>query len=79
MNTTPIISIKNLYKSYGINQVLKGINLEVYPGQVLGYIGPNGAGKSTTVKILCGLLTDYEGEVTINGLDMKKEAVSAKK
>ena len=55
MSITPIISIKNLYKSYGTNQVLKGINLEVYPGQVLGYIGPNGAGKSTTVKILCGL------------------------
>jgi ABC-2 type transport system ATP-binding protein len=61
MNTTPIISIKNLYKSYGSKQVLKGIDLEVYRGQVLGYIGPNGAGKSTTVKILCGLLSDYEG------------------
>ena len=79
MSITPIISIKNLYKSYGTNQVLKGINLEVYPGQVLGYIGPNGAGKSTTVKILCGLLTDYEGEVIVNGFDMKKDAVMAKK
>jgi len=78
MSTTPIISIKNLTKKYGSKQVLKGINLEVNRGQVLGYIGPNGAGKSTTVKILCGLLTDYEGEVFINGIDMKVDPVKAK-
>lgn len=78
MNTAPIISIKNLYKSYGSKQVLKGINLEVYRGQVLGYIGPNGAGKSSTVKILCGLLSDYEGMVTINGIDLHDDPVKAK-
>ena len=75
----PVISIKHLFKSYGAKQVLKDINLDVYPGQVIGYIGPNGAGKSTTVKILCGLLTDYEGEVTVKGLDLKKDALEAKK
>jgi len=74
----PVISIKNLEKSYGSKQVLKGINLEVYAGQVLGYIGPNGAGKSTTVKILCGLLSDYEGEVKVKGYDLKKDALAAK-
>ena len=68
-----------MYKSYGTKQVLKDINLEVYPGQVIGYIGPNGAGKSTTVKVLCGLLTDYEGEVTIKGFDLKKDTLSVKK
>ncbi|MGZ5189705.1 MAG: ABC transporter ATP-binding protein [Flavisolibacter sp.] len=75
----PVISIRHLYKSYGTKQVLKDINLEVYPGQVIGYIGPNGAGKSTTVKVLCGLLTDYEGEVTIKGFDLKKDTLSVKK
>ncbi|MCB0576609.1 MAG: ATP-binding cassette domain-containing protein, partial [Saprospiraceae bacterium] len=69
------ISIKNLHKSYGNKQVLQGIDLDVYPGQVLGYIGPNGAGKSTTVKILCGLISDYSGEVTVRGIDVKKDAV----
>lgn len=78
MDNTPIISIKNLYKNYGNKEVLKGINLEVYPGQVLGYIGPNGAGKSTTVKILCGLLTDYEGEVTVGGINLKNDIVAVK-
>ncbi len=75
----PVISIRNLYKNYGDKQILKDINLEVYPGQVIGYIGPNGAGKSTTVKILCGLITDYEGAVSIRGLDVKRDTLEVKK
>ena len=74
----PIISLKNVYKSYGSKQVLKGINLAIYPGQVIGYIGPNGAGKSTTVKILCGLISDYEGEVTIEGINLKEDPIAVK-
>lgn len=74
----PIISIKNLRKSYGSKLVLKGIDLDIYPGQVIGYIGPNGAGKSTTVKILCGLISDYEGEVTVKGLNLKNNATAVK-
>jgi ABC-2 type transport system ATP-binding protein len=74
----PIISIKNLRKSYGQKQVLKGIDLDIYPGQVIGYIGPNGAGKSTTVKILCGLISDYEGEVSVKGFNLKDNAIAAK-
>ena len=75
----PVISIKNLYKSYGAKAVLKDINVDVYAGQVIGYIGPNGAGKSTTVKIICGLLTDYEGEVKIRGFDVKKQTIDVKR
>lgn len=74
----PIISIKNLRKNYGEKEVLKGINLEIYPGQVIGYIGPNGAGKSTTVKILCGLLPDYEGDIIIKGLELKSNTMRLK-
>jgi len=74
----PIISLKNVYKSYGSKQVLKGINLAIYPGQVIGYIGPNGAGKSTTVKILCGLISDYQGEVTIEGINLKEDPIAVK-
>jgi ABC-2 type transport system ATP-binding protein len=75
----PVISIKNLFKSYGDKLVLKDINLDAFPGQVIGYIGPNGAGKSTTVKILCGLLTDYEGTVTVKGFDLKTQTLEAKR
>lgn len=74
----PIISITNLYKNYGSKQVLKGINLDIYPGQIIGYIGPNGAGKSTTVKILCGLISDYQGTVTVKGMDLKAEPLKIK-
>lgn len=74
----PIISIKHLFKSYGEKRVLKDINLQIFPGEVIGYIGPNGAGKSTTVKILCGLITDYEGEVTVKGFDVKGQTLEVK-
>ena len=42
----PIIRIRQLNKQYGDKEVLKGINLEIWPGQIIGYIGTNGAGKS---------------------------------
>jgi ABC-2 type transport system ATP-binding protein len=75
----PVIQISHLFKNYGAKPVLKDINLDVYPGQVIGYIGPNGAGKSTTVKILCGLLTDYEGSVKVKGLEVKNKTLEVKR
>ncbi|ANU11949.1 ABC transporter-like protein [Planococcus antarcticus DSM 14505] len=65
-----ILSIKNLTMNYGSKNILNGINLEVTKGQIIGYIGPNGAGKSTTVKIMLGLIDDYQGEVVIFGQDI---------
>jgi len=80
---TPLISIRNLKKSYGtgasVNEVLKGIDLEIFPGQIIGYIGPNGAGKSTTVKILCGIIPDFEGEIEVHGLDLRTQSFEIKK
>jgi ABC-2 type transport system ATP-binding protein len=78
MNNSPIINISNLQKSYGKKQVLHGINLEIHSGQIIGYIGPNGAGKSTTIKILCGIIADYEGDITIFGKDMKTHSFEIK-
>jgi ABC-2 type transport system ATP-binding protein len=74
----PIISIKQLNKRYEQTPVLKGINLDIYAGQVIGYIGPNGAGKSTTVKILIGLISDFEGTVTVLGHDLREDALPVK-
>lgn len=74
----PIITIRSLNKSYGDKQVLRDINLDVYPGQIIGYIGPNGAGKSTTVKILTGIITDYEGEVMIEGKPLRENVLHVK-
>ena len=75
----PIISIKNLKKHYGTNPVLKGINLEVEAGKIIGYIGPNGAGKSTTLKILTGIISDFEGDVTIMGINVRENPLEVKR
>ncbi len=75
-----VISIENLQNSYGDGQlVLKGINLEVQAGEIIGYIGPNGAGKSTTIKILLGMIPDFTGEVRVLGQDIRTEAMEIKK
>jgi ABC-2 type transport system ATP-binding protein len=74
----PIITIRGLSKHYGDKQVLRNINLDVFPGQITGYIGPNGAGKSTTVKILTGIITDFEGEVTIAGKPLRENVLHIK-
>ncbi|MGM0846208.1 MAG: ABC transporter ATP-binding protein [Bacillota bacterium] len=62
-----VLSIRELQKSFGSKHVLKGIDLEVQKGQIIGYIGPNGAGKSTTVKILLGLESADSGEIEVLG------------
>lgn len=76
---TPIITMRDLRKSYGSKEVLHGIDLEITSGQVVGYIGPNGAGKSTTVRILAGLDNQFEGEVTVRGKDIRTDALEIKK
>jgi ABC-2 type transport system ATP-binding protein len=75
----PIISMQDVHKAYGDTPVLKGINLTVFPGQIIGYIGPSGAGKSTTVKLLTGLLSDYSGTILINGNSLKDHVLETKK
>lgn len=70
-----IIEIKDLKKNFGNNQVLKGINLNISAGEVVGYLGGNGAGKSTTVKILCGLIRQFEGEVTLLGHNLRTDDI----
>ena len=53
---TPIISIKDLKKTFGKTQALNGVSLEVESGTITGFLGPNGAGKSTTMNILLGFI-----------------------
>jgi ABC-2 type transport system ATP-binding protein len=75
----PVISIHNLRQFYGDTEILKGIDLIVAPGQVVGYIGPNGAGKSTTIKTLIGLLPNFTGDVSVLGLDLRTQAMDVKR
>ncbi|MGL5327963.1 MAG: ABC transporter ATP-binding protein [Peptostreptococcaceae bacterium] len=74
MKGEKIIEIKDLKMNYGEKQVLKGINLDIYKGNIIGYIGSNGAGKSTTIKILLGLVKGYEGEVNIFNKNIEDES-----
>jgi simple sugar transport system ATP-binding protein len=63
----PVISVKNLHKWYSGVHALKGVSLDVMPGQALGLVGDNGAGKSTLINILSGLHRQDEGEIMIEG------------
>jgi ABC-2 type transport system ATP-binding protein len=75
----PIITIRGLTKHYGSKAVLRGIDLDVMPGQVLGYIGPNGAGKTTTVKILIGMLGEFSGQVKVCGYEVAANPLEVKR
>lgn len=79
MNQEVVLSINNLEKNYGMKNVLNGINLTVYRGQIIGYIGPNGAGKSTTIKILLGLEGDYSGKIEIFGEEITEKSIDYKR
>jgi ABC-2 type transport system ATP-binding protein len=74
-----VISATNLSKRYLKTEVLKNINLNIESGEIIGYIGPNGAGKSTTIKILTGIIPDFEGEVSVLGHNIRTHAIEVKK
>lgn len=76
MNTTPILECKNLIKNYGGKQALKGINLKINRGRIVGLLGPNGSGKSTLIKLANSILTPTSGEILINGM---KPCIETKK
>ncbi len=67
--TTPAIRTEGLTKRYGGAVALDHLDLEVVPGEVLGYLGPNGAGKTTTIRLLLGLARPSEGHAQIFGMD----------
>ncbi len=64
----PLIVTQGLTKRYGSTVALTGLDLEMPGGQIVGLLGENGCGKTTLLKILAGVLSDYEGEVSIAGL-----------
>lgn len=74
--SNPILECKNLVKSYGSKEALKGIDLTINKGRIVGLLGPNGSGKSTLIKLANGLLTETSGEILISG---KRPGVETKK
>ena len=69
-----MIQVTDLHFAYGSNSqdTLRGLNFQVDTGEIFGFLGPSGAGKSTTQKILIGILNNYRGAVSVNGLDLQK-------
>jgi len=69
---TAIIEARGLTKSYGDTPALRGVDLNVQPGRIVGLIGPNGAGKTTVIKAILGL-TSFDGELKVLGRDPRTE------
>jgi len=68
-----LIQTNDLYKSYGKTEALKGIDLKLNSGEILGLLGPNGAGKTTMIHIFLGLLTPSKGHVEVLGMSPLKK------
>ncbi len=73
-----MLSIKNLNKSYGKKQILYDVNIDIEAGDIYGFIGKNGAGKTTTIKCVVGLNDYKEGEIYVNGINIKTDPLKAK-
>jgi ABC-2 type transport system ATP-binding protein len=76
--TTPVIALRGVHKAFRFF-TLQDVNIELAPGQIMGFVGPNGAGKSTTIRILMGLLRADAGAVRVLGRAMPREQVEAKR
>jgi len=74
-----ILKIDRLSHRYGTAWAIRDINMEISQTGVVGLLGSNGAGKSTTMNIMCGVLNQTEGQVYINGIDVREHPQEAKK
>lgn len=74
-----MLEIKNLTKKYGEKVAVDDLSLTVQTGQICAFIGHNGAGKTTTLKAVAGILNFEQGEIKIDGIDVKKNPMEAKR
>ena len=76
-----MIQFENVTKTYAGGKVkaVDGLDMKIEEGKVFGFIGPNGAGKTTTIKLLTGILSPDSGRVMLNGIDMARDPIAAKR
>ena len=74
-----MINIKNVTKKYGDKKAVDDLTIEIRDGEIFGFIGPNGAGKTTTIKMMTGISGYDTGEITLNGIDITKHPIEAKR
>jgi lipopolysaccharide export system ATP-binding protein len=73
-----MLKANNLYKSYRKKDVVRGVNIEVERGQVVGLLGPNGAGKTTCFYMIVGLIPSDKGSITVDGIDITHKPVNVR-
>ena len=73
-----MLKIDHLTKRYGENLAVDDLSLHIAPGEICGFIGHNGAGKTTAIKSVCGILRFDEGEIFIDGANLKDEPLKCK-
>ncbi len=78
-NQNACVVLREVTKNYNQFRALDNVSFEIKEGEIFGYIGPNGAGKTTTLKILVGLINDFQGEVLIGGYSLPKQKFEAHK
>ena len=74
----PIVKVENLSHRYSVQWAVRDINFEISQTGIVGLLGSNGAGKSTIMNIICGVLSQTEGDVYIDGINLRKDPVAAK-
>ena len=74
-----MIRLRQVLKRYGSTIALDNISLDVSAGEIFGFLGPNGAGKSTAINLICGLVKPDEGEIRVDGLDIRHNPLEVKR
>lgn len=69
-----MVSIQNLHKKFGKNEVLKGVDLDIKDGGIFAVLGPNGSGKTTLIKSVLGMVIPNKGTITVQGENIKKNS-----
>jgi ABC-2 type transport system ATP-binding protein len=79
LRAAPAVHVRGLVKRYGKVEAVRGIDLDVEPGETFGFLGPNGAGKSTTINILCTLAVADSGTARVAGFDVVKDRAAVRR
>ena len=77
--TKPIVEARGLSRHFGTVRAAEDISFEVRAGEIVGLLGPNGAGKTTILRMLAGVLTPDAGQVLLNGEDVSRDPIAAKR
>ena len=79
MHAEPVIDVRNVFKSFKTVQAVKGVSLQIRPGQFVAILGPNGAGKTTLVEMIEGIQSPDQGDILIQGMPWKDHEAQLRK